>query len=249
MFSKILQIFPDAPGTLPHSPQCQDEFSSHLQDLELMFYKNATEVNFRLGIWVKTEVAVKQSSLKQAPLCEGSACRTRACRLAPSLAGKQKIEQFVVDHYFVDESYLPSGHITHPLLTDLEAAQLHVLWKVLHYHQCFILASLVFNMLTFCLHDTYTVSHLLNAGYLQTQYPTACYWELLTFDDLESITSVAAINFQANYAPDYGLDIFDNDSEMDDDELQYPMSNRGRSPGAYSYGTELSAIFTDSSSQ
>ncbi|KAJ7677318.1 hypothetical protein B0H17DRAFT_1139679 [Mycena rosella] len=245
MFSKILQIFPDAPGTLPHSPQCQDEFSSHLQDLELMFYKNATEVNFRLGIWVKTEVAVKQSSLKQAPLCEGSACRTRACRLAPSLAGKQKIEQFVVDHYFVDEGTSPT------FLLDTSRTRFSQIWKQHNFTCCG--RSSIATSVSFWHRSSSTCSPFVST----TPTPSRISLTQATcrpstpppFDDLESITSVAAINFQANYAPDYGLDIFDNDSEMDDDELQYPMSNRGRSPGAYSYGTELSAIFTDSSSR
>ncbi|KAJ7695632.1 hypothetical protein B0H17DRAFT_1131263 [Mycena rosella] len=173
-------------------------------------------------------------------------CMFTGVRLAV-LAGKECIEQFVREHYSVDETYLPSGHVTHPLLTNLEAAQLHVMWKVLHQHQQYILASLVFDILTFRLRDVYAVSHLLNAGYLGTQYPGARHWELLPFDDLESITSAAALNFQADYTPDYGLNNFDEDSEIDDVKLQYPASDDEYPlDRRYSPDTESSTIFTDS---
>ncbi|KAJ7643251.1 hypothetical protein B0H17DRAFT_1274599 [Mycena rosella] len=115
---------------------------------------------------------------------------------------------------------MPSAYVTHPLLTDLEAAKLHTLWNVLQRHRRYFLASLVLDILTFCFQDEYAVSQIFNSGVLQDRHPNTQYWELLPFED---------------------------DSEMGDDELQYPASEDGypHSDG-YWFETESSAIFTDS---
>ncbi|KAJ6447505.1 hypothetical protein C8R47DRAFT_1085259 [Mycena vitilis] len=65
----------------------------------------------------------------------------------------------------------PTGLVRHPFLCDDEAAKIQVLHNVLLFNRRNVLASLLADVLLVRLHDNYTVSQLLNAGYLDSTYP------------------------------------------------------------------------------
>ncbi|KAJ7646158.1 hypothetical protein B0H17DRAFT_1215812 [Mycena rosella] len=173
-------------------------------------------------------------------------------RLA-TIEGAREVGQFVTAHYPVSELNMPSAYITHPLLTDLEAAKLHTLWNVLQHHHQYFLASLVLDVLMLRFQDKYAVSHIFNSGILQECNPNVQYWELLPFEDVRFVTSLGVIDFHTDTPPDFdpvsGHQYYE-DSDMEDKELQlqYPNSEDGRLQSErYCFETESSAVFTDSS--
>ncbi|KAJ7132021.1 hypothetical protein C8R44DRAFT_871025 [Mycena epipterygia] len=102
------------------------------------------------------------------------------CRLG-ILEGMHRIENMLWHHYDVSEDNFPTTYVQHPLLFDTEAAKLHTLWNLLH-HKCrYTLAALLFEVLTIHIKAGHALAHMLNAGYLEEQYPEELsrYWELL----------------------------------------------------------------------
>ncbi|KAJ7612798.1 hypothetical protein DFH06DRAFT_1344885 [Mycena polygramma] len=86
------------------------------------------------------------------------------------------------------QDHFPVGLIRHAMLCDSEAARMQVIYEVLRDNNRHVLATLLADILTLRLRDTYAVSQLLNAGYLDTVYPPELnnYWELLGDPDSDS---------------------------------------------------------------
>ncbi|KAJ7645044.1 hypothetical protein DFH06DRAFT_1333344 [Mycena polygramma] len=98
----------------------------------------------------------------------------------------------------------PVGLIRHPFLRDNEAAHMQVLYNVLVYNNRHVLASLLADVLTIQLHDNFTVSQFLNAGYLDSVYPPEHMnrWELLgdtdsDFSDNSSDSSASELGYHS----------------------------------------------------
>ncbi|KAJ6568393.1 hypothetical protein DFH09DRAFT_1080763 [Mycena vulgaris] len=150
-------------------------------------------------------------ALKAARLTDDSIFRALAGVRRAILEGLRRVESLVWQRYGVAEYNFPSVYVRHPLLYDSEAARLHTLWSVLHHQQRYTLAGLLFEILTIRLRDDFAISHLLNAGFLDSQYPDAQYWELLPYAEVNPY----------NY-PVY--EDSDEDDEMVGFDLQYPDS-------------------------
>ncbi|KAJ7740341.1 hypothetical protein B0H16DRAFT_1464910 [Mycena metata] len=75
----------------------------------------------------------------------------------------------------------PAFFTHHPLLHDIEAAKMQVLTHLLQRQGCEGPATLLYEILGVRLRDEYTISHLLNAGFLDANFPeeTSHYWELM----------------------------------------------------------------------
>ncbi|KAJ6492589.1 hypothetical protein DFH09DRAFT_1290957 [Mycena vulgaris] len=127
------------------------------------------------------------------------------------LEGLRRVESLVWQRYGVAEFNFPSVYVRHPLLYDSEAARMDTIWSVLHHQQRYTLAGLLFEILTIRLRDDFAISHLFNAGFLDSQYPDAQYWELLPYAEINPY--------------DYPVyEDSDEDDEMGEFELQYPDS-------------------------
>ncbi|KAJ6601175.1 hypothetical protein DFH09DRAFT_1069842 [Mycena vulgaris] len=150
-------------------------------------------------------------ALKVAQLTDDSVFRSLAGVRRAMLEGLRRVESMVWQRYGIAEYNFPSVYVRHPLLYDFEAARMHTIWSVLHHQQRYTLAGLLFELLTIRLRDDFAVSHLLNAGFLDSQYPDAQYWELLPYAEINS----------------YDFPIYedsDEDDEMAGLEFQYPDS-------------------------
>ncbi|KAJ6525472.1 hypothetical protein DFH09DRAFT_1328994 [Mycena vulgaris] len=149
--------------------------------------------------------------LKAARLTDDSVFRSLAGVRRAVLEGLRHVESLVWQRYGVAEFNFPSVYVRHPLLYDSEAARMHTIWSVLHHQQRYTLAGLLFEILTIRLRDDFAISHLLNAGFLDRQYPDAQYWELLPYAEINPY--------------DYPVyEDSDEDDEMGEFELQYPDS-------------------------
>ncbi|KAJ7485464.1 hypothetical protein FB451DRAFT_1168731 [Mycena latifolia] len=117
------------------------------------------------------------------------------------------------------QRHFPVEFIRHPLLFDVEAAKLHTIYSVLHKHHRYELATLLRDVLTIRFKNEFAMSHVLNAHFLEGQYPAAYhrYWELLPIPE------------SANYVYDESST---SDASSDESEsgwnaydLQYPPNN------------------------
>ncbi|KAJ7016514.1 hypothetical protein C8F04DRAFT_1281195 [Mycena alexandri] len=93
----------------------------------------------------------------------------------------RRVEEMALYRFEVDERSFPAFFTHHPLLHDFEAAKLQVLANILQRQGCEGPATLLYEILAIRLRDEYAVSHLLNAGYLDDNFPeeTSRYWELM----------------------------------------------------------------------
>ncbi|KAJ6472794.1 hypothetical protein DFH09DRAFT_1110147 [Mycena vulgaris] len=162
------------------------------------------------GDFLRHSVLIHEA-LKAAHLTDDSVFRLLAGVRRAILEGLRRVESLVWQCYGVAEYNFPSVYVRHPLLYDSEAARMHTLWSVLHNQQRYTLAGLLFEILTIRLRDDFAISHLLNAGFLDSQYPDAQYWELLPYAEVNPY--------------DYPVyEDSDSDDEMGGYELQYPDS-------------------------
>jgi hypothetical protein len=74
------------------------------------------------------------------------------------------------------------------LLFDSEVAKMQTLWSILQRNGCIQLADKLHELLSIQLRNEYVVSHVLNAGYLDFNYPKGetNYWDLLEDPDVPS---------------------------------------------------------------
>ncbi|KAJ7035055.1 hypothetical protein C8F04DRAFT_1182745 [Mycena alexandri] len=97
------------------------------------------------------------------------------------LETSRRAEEMAIYRFEVSERSFPAFFAHHPLLHDLEAAKLQVLAHILRRQGCEGPAKLLYEILAIRLRDEYAISHLLNAGYLEDNFPeeTSRYWELM----------------------------------------------------------------------
>ncbi|KAJ7741486.1 hypothetical protein B0H14DRAFT_3167787 [Mycena olivaceomarginata] len=81
--------------------------------------------------------------------------------------------------------FFPSRYLHHPLLFDLEVAKMQTIWSILQRNRHVHLADKLHELLSIRLRNEYVVSHVLNAGYLDFNYPEGevNYWDLLEDPD------------------------------------------------------------------
>ncbi|KAJ7714997.1 hypothetical protein B0H16DRAFT_1742328 [Mycena metata] len=93
----------------------------------------------------------------------------------------RRVEEMVWTCFEITQQSFPSKFARHPLLFDLEAAQLQTLVHVLQFHGRLRPAVVLEEVLAIRLRDEYAVAHLLNTGYLEDNYPeeSSRYWDLL----------------------------------------------------------------------
>ncbi|KAJ6502686.1 hypothetical protein DFH09DRAFT_1102350 [Mycena vulgaris] len=195
-----------ASGALDPIPESQEEESA---TDEMMEQRNGKRSTFEEGN--RSKEPHKRFPLKVARLTDDSVFRSLAGVRRAILEGLRRIESLVWQRYGVAEFNFPDVYVRHPLLYDSEAARMHTLWSVLHNQQRYTLAGLLFEILTIRLRDDFAISHLLNAGFLDSQYPDAQYWELLPYAETNP----------------YDYPVYENsdsDDEMLGFELQYPDS-------------------------
>jgi hypothetical protein len=84
---------------------------------------------------------------------------------------------------------IPVCFLHHPLLFDVEVAKLQTMWHILQRNGHIKLADTLHKLLSIKLWNEYVVSHILNAGYLDYNYPEygSNYEDLL--DDPETFSS------------------------------------------------------------
>ncbi|KAJ7905816.1 hypothetical protein B0H14DRAFT_2554251 [Mycena olivaceomarginata] len=99
----------------------------------------------------------------------------------------------------------PSCFLHHPLLFDLEVAKMQTLWSILQRNGHVYLADKLHELLSIQLRNEYVVSHVLNAGYLDFNYPEgeANYWDLLEDPD----------NVSNHHRTFSGNQVYENSSE------------------------------------
>ncbi|KAJ6454045.1 hypothetical protein C8R47DRAFT_1083268 [Mycena vitilis] len=97
------------------------------------------------------------------------------------LEAARRVEEMVWHRYGITERSFPNRYIKHALLFDMETAKMQTLWHVLMRNGREQLADAIHELLSIRLRDEFAISHLLNAGYLEDNYPelTSRYWELL----------------------------------------------------------------------
>ncbi|KAJ6559038.1 hypothetical protein DFH09DRAFT_1083663 [Mycena vulgaris] len=167
-----------APGALDSVLESQEEESA---TDEMMEQRNGKRSMVEGGGGFKEPH--KRFPLKVARLTDDSVFRSLAGVRRAILEGLQCVESLVWQRYGVAEFNFPDVYVQHPLLYDSEAARMHTLWSVLHSQQRYTLAGLLFKILTIRLRDDFVISHLLNAGFLDSQYPDVQYWELLPYTE------------------------------------------------------------------
>ncbi|KAJ6559126.1 hypothetical protein DFH09DRAFT_1316887 [Mycena vulgaris] len=130
--------------------------------------------------------------------------------------GQRRIESTVWHRYGIEETDFPTSYERHPLLFDVEAAKMHATYNVLFKHKRFEMAALLHDALHIRLRNDYAISHLLNAGQLEAQYPGAYlrYWELLPYP--------AHGYYHESDDESDSDESYDYDSEMEGLELRYP---------------------------
>ncbi|KAJ7735257.1 hypothetical protein DFH07DRAFT_780053 [Mycena maculata] len=119
------------------------------------------------------------------------------------------------------QNFFPvNGRARHPILTDNEAARTHTLWSILAFQQCHDLADILSDFLIVRLKDEYAVSRLLDAGFLESIYPTGTphtrWWELLAGPEACSHSDMSDSHSSS--------DISDSSSDMDG-VLAYPTAS------------------------
>ncbi|KAJ7709139.1 hypothetical protein B0H14DRAFT_3642281 [Mycena olivaceomarginata] len=96
-----------------------------------------------------------------------------------------RLEDMVWHRYGVTDRFFPSRYLHHPLLFDLEVAKMQTIWSILQRNGRVHLADKLHELLSIRLRNEYVVSHVLNAGYLDFNYPKGetNYWDLLEDPD------------------------------------------------------------------
>ncbi|KAJ7905741.1 hypothetical protein B0H14DRAFT_2554196 [Mycena olivaceomarginata] len=107
---------------------------------------------------------------------------------------------------------IPTRFLHHPLLFDVEVAKLQTMWHILQRNGRIKLADALHELLSIKLRNEYVVSHILNAGYLDYNYPEyeSSYKDLL--DDPETLS-----NYRRTFS-EYQMHQYDADSEDQDSE-------------------------------
>ncbi|KAJ7743388.1 hypothetical protein B0H16DRAFT_1727775 [Mycena metata] len=83
----------------------------------------------------------------------------------------RRVEEMAMYRFEVSERSFPAFFTHHPLLHDIEAAKMQVLAHLLQRQGCEGPATLLYEILGVRLRDEYAISHLLNAGYLDANFP------------------------------------------------------------------------------
>jgi hypothetical protein len=126
----------------------------------------------------------------------------------------------------VFQRFFPSRFLHHPLLFDLEVAKMQTLWSILQRNGRVYLADKLHELLSIRLRNEYVVSHVLNAGYLDFNYPEgeANYWDLL--EDPDNV-STHHRTFSENQVYENSSEAGERLSEDDDvsEGLQYPATD------------------------
>ncbi|KAJ7794950.1 hypothetical protein B0H14DRAFT_3496554 [Mycena olivaceomarginata] len=122
--------------------------------------------------------------------------------------------------------FFPSCFLHHLLLFNLEVAKMQTLWSILQRNGRVYLADKLHELLSIRLRNKYVVSHVLNAGYLDFNYPEgeANYWDLL--EDPDNI-STHHRTFSENQVYEHSSEAGERLSEDDDVSkgLQYPATD------------------------
>ncbi|KAJ7454117.1 hypothetical protein FB451DRAFT_1184880 [Mycena latifolia] len=117
------------------------------------------------------------------------------------------------------QRHFPVEFIRHPLLFDVEAAKLHAVYSVLHEHHRYELATLLHDVLTIRFKNEFAMSHVLNAHFLEGQYPAAYhrYWELLPIPESANyVYDESSTSDASNDKSESGWNAYD---------LQYPPND------------------------
>jgi hypothetical protein len=128
------------------------------------------------------------------------------------------------------QRFFPSRYLHHPLLFDLEVAKLQTLWSILQRNGRVHLADKLHELLSIRLRNEYVVSHVLNAGYLDFNYPEGetNYWDLL--EDPDSVSNHHR-TFSADQIYEHSAaegHLLDGDDVSDNSSyggLQYPATD------------------------
>jgi hypothetical protein len=132
---------------------------------------------------------------------------------------------------------IPARFLHHPLLFDVEVAKLQTLWHILQRNGRIKLADTLHELLSIKLRNEYVVSHILNAGYLDYNYPEygSNYEDLL--DDPETLSSHRR-TFSEYQVHQYDADSEDQGSESssgflypgagDEEAFLSPCDHHGR---------------------
>ncbi|KAJ7841405.1 hypothetical protein B0H14DRAFT_2586993 [Mycena olivaceomarginata] len=123
-----------------------------------------------------------------------------------------RIEDMVWHRYGITDHSIPARFLHHPLLFDVEVAKLQTMWHILQRNGRIKLADALHELLSIKLRNEYVVSHILNAGYLDYNYPEyeSSYEDLL--DDPETLS-----NHRQTFS-EYQMHQYDADSEDQDSE-------------------------------
>ncbi|KAJ7810502.1 hypothetical protein B0H14DRAFT_2607274 [Mycena olivaceomarginata] len=110
-------------------------------------------------------------------------------------------------HDGIFQHSIPARFLHHPLLFDVEVAKLQTMWHILQRNGRIKLADALHELLSIKLRNEYVVSHILNTGYLDYNYPEyeSSYEDLL--DDPETLS-----NHRRTFS-EYQTHQYDADSE------------------------------------
>ncbi|KAJ7084082.1 hypothetical protein B0H15DRAFT_802648 [Mycena belliarum] len=184
---------------------------------------------------------VRMAALESTRRMEGSVWR----RYTPSKVStpSQSSQAIHIDGFLPLQSNYPSHFSQHPLLTDFEAAKLHVLHDLLFLNERYTLAALIDDILSVRLDNNLPITGLLNTGMLDAHNPYTQYWELLPFPD-EALYSDQLATDHGDYFR-YDPEDVSSDSDVAGYDYPYSDSEAPQSPaGHYASSPSSSAVST-----
>ncbi|KAJ7862598.1 hypothetical protein B0H14DRAFT_3444551 [Mycena olivaceomarginata] len=150
---------------------------------------------------------MRKKTIKATGLSDGTVVRFMAgVRLAILEAGR-RIEDMVWHRYGITDHSIPVCFLHHPLLFDVEVAKLQTMWHILQRNGRIKLADTLHELLSIKLRNEYVVSHILNAGYLDYNYPEYG----LNYEDL--LDNPETLSSHRRTFSEYQVHQYDTDSE------------------------------------
>ncbi|KAJ7303063.1 hypothetical protein DFH08DRAFT_977275 [Mycena albidolilacea] len=171
-----------------------------------------------------------KTTVKATGLTDDNVVRLMAGVRLALLETGSRLEDMVWHRYGVTDCFFPSRYLHHPLLFDLEVAKLQTIWSILQRNGRVHLADKLHELLSIRLRNEYVVSHVLNAGYLDFNYPEGetNYWDLLEDPDNVSTHHRTFSEDQVHeYSPEAGKRLSEGDGISENGSyggLQYPAT-------------------------